>query len=140
MSSYVESVIGSGEQVEYEAKVSVWALLPLALLGVILLPLYGLGMIFWLIAILKYITTELTVTNKKIIAKTGFIKRDAIEMLLSKVESIQVNQSILGRMLNYGSVVVAGSDNPQTPVPGIASPIDFRNKFMEIQERTLNNG
>jgi len=88
MSSYVESVIGSGEQVEYEAKVSVWSLLPLILFGLVLLPLYGLGLIFWMIAILRYITTELAITNKKIIAKFGFIKRDTIEMLLPKIESI----------------------------------------------------
>jgi len=132
MSSYVESVIGSSEQVEYEAKVSVWSLLPLILFGLVLLPLYGLGLIFWMIAILRYITTELAITNKKIIAKFGFIKRDTIEMLLPKIESIQINQSILGRMLDYGSVIVAGAGNPQAPVRGIASLIEFRKKFMEI--------
>lgn len=79
-------------------------------------------------------TTELAITNKKIIAKFGFIKRDTIELLLSKAESVQVNQSILGRMFNYGSVVVSGAGNPQAPVPGIASPIEFRKRFMEIQE------
>lgn len=140
MSSYVESVIGSGEQVEYETKVSIWSLLPLILLGVVLLPFYGLGLIFWVMAILRYITTELAITNKKIIAKFGFIRRNTIEMLLPKIESIQVNQSILRRMLNYGSVIVAGAGNPQAPVPGIASPIEFRKKFMEIQELTVNNG
>jgi hypothetical protein len=49
-------------------------------------------------------------------------------------ESIQVNQSIFGRILNYGSIVVSGAGNPQAPVPGISDPMVFRRKFMEIQE------
>jgi len=134
MSSYIDSVISNDEKVEYQAKVSIWSMLPQFLLGLVLLPLFGIGLIFWAIALVRYLTTELAVTNKKIIAKFGFIKRDTIELLLSKAESVQVNQSILGRLFNYGSVVVAGAGNPQAPVPGIDKPIEFRRKFMEIQE------
>lgn len=133
-SSYIDSVISSGEKVEYQAKVSIWSMLPLFLLGLILLPLFGLGLIFLIMAVLRYMSTELAITNKKIIAKFGFIKRDTIELLLPKAESVQVNQSILGRILNYGDVVVSGAGNPQAPVPGIASPIEFRKRFMAIQE------
>ena len=140
MSSYVESVLSSGETVEYEAKVSIWSLMPLFIIGLVLLPLYGLGLIFWISAYLKYVSTELAITNKKIIAKFGFIKRDTIELLLPKVESIQVNQSLFGRMLNYGAIVVSGAGNPQAPVPGISSPIQFRRTFMDIQERLSSNG
>ena len=135
MSSYVQSVIGKDEKVEYEGKVSLWSLLPLILLGLVLLPLYGLGLIFWIAALIKYKTTELAITNKKIIAKFGFISRNTIELLLPKIESIQVNQTILGRMFNYGSIVASGTGNPQAPVPGISNPIEFRKKLMEIQER-----
>jgi len=135
MSSYVESVIGNDEKVEYEGQVSLWSLLPLFLLGLVLLPMYGVGLIFWVIAFIRYKTTELAITNKKVIAKFGFISRNSIELLLPKIESIQVNQSILGRMLNYGSIVASGAGNPQAPVPGISNPIEFRKKFMEIQER-----
>jgi len=134
MSSYIDSVIGAGEKVEHQAKVSIWSMIPLFLLGLILLPLFGIGLIFWIVAVLRYTSTELAITNKKIIAKFGFIKRDTIELLLPKAESIQVNQSILGRIFNYGSVVVSGAGNPQAPVPGIANPIEFRKRFMEIQE------
>ena len=139
MSSYVESVIGNGETVEQEAKVSVWSLLPLLILGLLLLPAAGLGLIFWIMAFLRYKTTELALTDKKIIAKFGFIKRNTIEILLPKIESIQVNQSMLGRMLNYGSIIASGSGNPQAPIPGISDPMVFRKKFMEIQEKVLEN-
>lgn len=136
MSSYIESVLSNNEKVLYSAKVSVWSLLPLLALGLLLLPFYGLGLLFWLAAYIRYKTTELGVTDKKIIAKFGFIKRDTIELLLPKVESIQVTQSILGRMLNYGSIVVSGAGNPQAPVPGIDAPMLFRKSFMEIQEKS----
>jgi len=139
MSSYVESVIGNGEAVEYEAKVSVWSQLPLLILGLFLLPADGLGLIFWIIAFIRYKTTELALTDKKIIAKFGFIKRDTIEILLPKIESIQVNQSMLGRMLNYGSIIASGAGNPQAPIPGISDPMAFRKKFMEVQEKALEN-
>ena len=136
MSSYIESVLSNNEKVLYSAKVSVWSLLPLLALGLLLLPFLGLGLLFWLAAYIRYKTTELGVTDKKIIAKFGFIKRDTIELLLPKVESIQVTQSILGRMLNYGSIVVSGAGNPQAPVPGIDAPMQFRKSFMEIQEKS----
>ncbi|MCG2635283.1 MAG: PH domain-containing protein [Gammaproteobacteria bacterium] len=139
MGSYVESVVGSGETVEYQASVSIWSMVPLFLLGLVLLPLFGIGLIFWVIAVLRYLTTELAVTNKKIIAKFGFISRNTIELLLPKVESIQVNQGIVGRICNFGSIVVSGAGNPQAPVPGIADPMAFRKRFMEIQEKTTNS-
>ena len=137
MSSYVDSIIGSGEEVLYEGQVSFWSFLPLILLGFILLPLY-IGPIFWIVALIRYKTTELVITNKKIIAKFGFISRNSIELLLPKIESVQVNQSILGRMFGYGSIVASGAGNPQAPVPGISQPIEFRKKFMEIQESVQN--
>jgi uncharacterized membrane protein YdbT with pleckstrin-like domain len=135
MSSYVQGVLSGGEDIKYEAKVSMWSMTPLFILGLLFLPLYGFGLLFWLIAYLRYISTELAVTNKKVIAKFGFIRRDTIELLLPKIESIQVNQTLFGRMLNYGSVVVSGAGNPQAPIPGISNPIEFRKQFMDIQEQ-----
>ena len=139
MSSYIDNVVGSGEKVEYHAKVSLWSMMPLFLLGLVLLPVYGLGLVIWVIAFLQYSSTELAITNKKIVAKFGFIKRDTIELLLPKAESVQVNQSILGRIFNFGSVVVSGAGNPQAPVPGIDNPMEFRKSFMEIQERATGS-
>lgn len=136
MSSYIQGVLGSDEQLLYSARVSVWSMLPLLLIGLLLLPFYGIGLLFWAAAYIRYQTTELGITNKKIIAKFGFIKRDTIELLLPKVESIQVRQSILGRLLNYGSIVVSGAGNPQAPIPGIAAPLQFRKSFADVQDKS----
>ena len=138
MSSYVQGVLSGGEVIQYEAKVSMWSMMPLFIWGLLLLPLYGFGLLFWLGAYLRYVSTELVVTNKKVIAKFGFIQRDTIELLLPKIESIQVNQSLFGRMLNYGSIVVSGAGNPQAPIPGVSKPIEFRKQFMVTQEKISN--
>jgi len=135
MSSYVESVLSSGEEVVYKAKVSFWSMLPLFILGLLLLGCIGIGVLFWIAAIMRYATTELAITNKKIIAKYGFIRRHTIELLLHKAEGVQVSQSVFGRILNYGSILVSGGGSTQTPILGIADPIAFKRKFSEIQEQ-----
>lgn len=132
--SYVQSSLTTGESVQHMGKISVWALMPLILLGLITLPLFGIGLIFWATAAIRYWTTELAITNKRVIAKTGLISRNTIELNLSKIESIRVDQSILGRIFNYGSIIVAGAGTPQAPVVGISNPMDFRKAFITAQE------
>jgi uncharacterized membrane protein YdbT with pleckstrin-like domain len=134
MASYVESALTKGEQVVYQGKVSILSLAPLLLLGLIFIAFYGLGLLFWAAAAIRYLTTELAITNKRVIAKFGLISRSTIEINLQKIESIQVNQGILGRIFNFGSIVVSGAGNPQAPIPGISSPLQFRRAFVDTQE------
>ena len=72
-------------------------------------------------------TTETDVTNLRIVHKTGFIKRRTFEMALDKVESVDVNQSIAGRLLNYGDVTIMGVGEGKETIATIASPLAFRN-------------
>ena len=72
-------------------------------------------------------TTETDVTNLRVVHKTGFIKRRTFEMALDKVESVDVNQSILGRLLNYGDVTILGVGEGKETISTIASPLAFRN-------------
>jgi uncharacterized membrane protein YdbT with pleckstrin-like domain len=72
-------------------------------------------------------TTETDVTNLRVVHKAGFIKRRTFEMSLDKVESVDVNQSILGRMLNYGDVTILGVGEGRETISTIASPLEFRN-------------
>ncbi|NMF90993.1 PH domain-containing protein [Aromatoleum petrolei] len=135
MASYIDGALIKDEKVVYTGNISLWSLAPLILLGLLFLALYGLGLIFWLVAFVRYKTTELAVTNKRVIAKFGFISRQTIELNINKVESIQVNQGILGRIFNFGSLVVSGAGNPQAPIPGISNPMSFRRVFMETQDQ-----
>lgn len=137
MGSYVNRNLASDEQVVYEAKVS-WAsqwLLILLGLGTIMM---GIGIVFLVVAVINVLTTELVITNKRVIAKFGLISRKTVELKNSKVESVQVDQSIMGRLLNFGSIVVSGAGGPQAPIPNISAPLQFRSKLNEMTEEREN--
>ena len=72
-------------------------------------------------------TTETDVTNLRVVHKTGFVRRRTFEISLDKVESVDVNQGILGRILNYGDVTILGVGEGRTTISTIASPLVFRN-------------
>src|ERR1700722_722773 len=72
------------------------------------------------------LTTETGVTNKRVVHKTGFIKRRTFEIALDKIESVDVNQSILGRILDYGDVTILGVGEGKEKIATIASPLAFR--------------
>jgi uncharacterized membrane protein YdbT with pleckstrin-like domain len=74
-------------------------------------------------------TTETDVTNFRVVHKTGFIQRQTFEMSVDKVESVDVNQSILGRIFNYGDVTVLGVGEGGKTLDMIASPLSFRNSI-----------
>jgi uncharacterized membrane protein YdbT with pleckstrin-like domain len=138
--AYVEKVLTSGESVIYQARISWWSQLPLLILGVLSLAAAGIGLIFLLAAVINYFSTELAITNKRVIAKFGFIRRTTIEINLSRIESIQVRQGLLGRVFDYGSIVVSGAGNPQAPIPSVSNPLGFRRAFAESQERFSQPG
>ena len=74
-------------------------------------------------------TTETDVTDRRVVHKTGFIKRRTFEMALDKIESVDVNQSILGRILDYGDVTIMGVGEGRESIKTIASPLAFRNSI-----------
>ncbi len=98
----------------------------------ILLIAFFIGIIFFIIAVLNVMTTELALTNKKVIAKFGFIRRSTIELNLDKVESISVEQGFIGRMFNFGSIIVRGTGGSQAPIPYIARPLEFRQQVNDL--------
>jgi uncharacterized membrane protein YdbT with pleckstrin-like domain len=71
-------------------------------------------------------TTELAVTNRRIIHKTGLIRRHTIEMSRAQVESVDVEQGLLGRMLGFGDITVRGTGTTFEPFRYIAGPLQFR--------------
>ena len=75
-------------------------------------------------------STEMAITNRRVIAKFGFIWRKTFEIDRQKVESVKVDQSILGRILDYGTVTITGTGSSSEPVQNIDSPLEFRNKLL----------
>jgi uncharacterized membrane protein YdbT with pleckstrin-like domain len=85
-----------------------------------------LGLLRLLAGFVRRATTEFAVTNRRVIYKFGLIRRVTFEMNLSTVESVHVEQSILGRMLNYGQVEIRGTGSSFTPDNLITDPLAFR--------------
>ena len=83
------------------------------------------------LAVLKRNATEMAVTNRRILIKSGVISRRTIELLLSRVESIVITEPIFGRMLGYGTVIVRGTGGTPEPFGLIAHPMEFRRCVQE---------
>ena len=93
--------------------------------------LMGLGVFLLLDAFIRCKTTELAVTNQRVIAKYGLITRNTIEINLSQIEGLNVDQSLLGRLLNYGNIIVGGTGGKKSPIKYIKEPLDFRRTVNE---------
>jgi uncharacterized membrane protein YdbT with pleckstrin-like domain len=79
--------------------------------------------------------TEMAVTNRRVVIKTGLASRKTIEMLLNKVESIEVSETTAGRMLGYGTVVVIGTGGTSEPFHTVAHPLQFRSQVQHQIEK-----
>jgi len=139
---YVSENLLPGEQVIRQAAVHWFVFVPGAVLLVIafllrdappILPVMfvSLGIFFLIRAAIIQTTTELAITTQRVIAKTGLISRKTMELNLPKVESLTVNQSVFGRMLDFGTVVVSGTGGNKTPIPSIIQPLEFRRIVMQ---------
>jgi membrane protein YdbS with pleckstrin-like domain len=76
-------------------------------------------------------TSEFAVTNKRVIIKVGWIRRRSVETLLTKVEGIEVNQGICGRVFDYGTIVITGTGGSKESFEQIGAPLVFRRKVQE---------
>ena len=140
---YVETILEPGERVTHRAYlhwiIYVRAALPTVIGGLIyfaaidsdamttiglLLVLFGALCI--LNAAINRWTTEIAVTDWRIILKRGLIRRDTIEINTPQVESVDVSQSILGRLLNYGTVIVRGTGGGLNPLAYVSAPLPLR--------------
>ena len=90
----------------------------------------GIGLVFTIIligdGIVRRVSTEVGVSNRRVLIKKGLFSERSIEVLLPKIESIGVRQSVLGRMLGYGSVIVRGTGGTFETFDKIRQPSEFR--------------
>jgi uncharacterized membrane protein YdbT with pleckstrin-like domain len=91
----------------------------------------AVGLVFGVLSLLsawwRRLTTEVTVTENRVIYKRGFIRRHTFEMNMNKVESVHVNQSMMGRIFDYGDILIRGTGSSFEPLRLIARPLQFRN-------------
>ncbi len=163
--SYVEKHLIEGETIIYETRLH-WIVLVVPILLGLLFGLTGLAMFVlsarttggksaasesmivvgaaFLIVALIFIgrgilvrnATEMTVTNKRVFVKVGLAARRTIELLLSRVESIGVEESVMGRMLGYGRVIVHGTGGTPEVFNMIAHPLEFRTQVQQQIEKS----
>lgn len=87
---------------------------------------------------LAFVSSELVITDRRVLIKTGIVRRRTLEMFISKVESIAVDQGFLGRLLDYGSVVIRGTGGMEEPFETIAHPIQLRNAVQRLQHGAVS--
>ena len=97
------------------------------------LVLGGVGMIGH--SYLRLISTELAITNRRVIAKTGFISRNTFEVMLNRVEGANIDQTVWGRIFGFGSIFVHGTGGGITPIDYISEPLKFKKELMTWVER-----
>ncbi|MFC1825438.1 PH domain-containing protein [Thermodesulfobacteriota bacterium] len=151
---YIENNLLVGEEVFYKTRlhwaIFIWPVILLvpavwllaeankgsmagAFFGVLLM--FG-GLIWILVVLARYYSSEFGVTNLRIVWKTGLLFRNTLEMMLSKVEGIQVEQDPFGRAFGFGNVIVTGTGGTQDPFKNIRAPLVFRQKVHEQIEGT----
>lgn len=128
LSAFAPSILTSFIGAEFAADFH-----PFYLDGVLILT--GLGCVFLLFEYLKQISTELAVTDRRVIAKFGFISRTTYELFLDKVEGANVDQTFWGRILGYGSVLVKGTGGGISPIHNVANPIEFQKSLLDMVNR-----
>jgi uncharacterized membrane protein YdbT with pleckstrin-like domain len=93
------------------------------------------GVVAILMGMVRRSATEMAVTNRRVVIKTGLLSRKTIEMLLSKVESIEVSETVFGRMLGYGTIVVIGTGGTPEPFHKVAHTLEFRSQVQQQIEK-----
>ena len=132
MGLFIENSLIPGEKIEFKANITWLSQLPLFIFALILIKTIVIPILFVTIAIINMLTTELVVTNKKVIGKTGFIRRVSIDLPLNRIESINIHQGIIGRILGYGKVAICGVGGNNVSIPFVKTPLNFRHVVMNL--------
>ena len=90
-------------------------------------------------AYFMYQFSEYGITDKRIVMKTGWIQRRSIEIFLEKVEAIYIDQTIMGRIFAYGTIIIVGTGGSKDPFLYVPHPLEFRNRAQQqidnVEER-----
>ena len=138
--AYVDSSLLPDEQIVYKATLhwtifwQCWVIILIGIVSLIFQPIVGgliifVGLLVGLRKFIEYKTSEFAVTTKRVIIKVGVFRRRTLELLLRQVEAISVEQTVLGRMLGYGSVTLTGTGGVREVFHNILSPLEFRRQI-----------
>lgn len=129
---YVDRMLGVNETVLGFTRPTWWSgFWVYVLAAIFLLPTSGLSLIFIIPVVINTLTTEIALTNKRVIIKKGLLRRDADELRISKIEFVKVNQSITGRILGYSTISIVGTGGTKLVARGCAKGNQFRQKIFD---------
>jgi uncharacterized membrane protein YdbT with pleckstrin-like domain len=147
VTAYINKVLEPGEKIAFQGRlspVSYWPSVVVIIVGLIIavglsgfkiIEYFGLAVIvvglvigFWIWV--QRATTEIVVTDRRVILKTGLVSRRTVEINLTRVESVDVRQSIAGRILNFGDVLIRGTGAGEEPIRMIEAPLEFRRRVL----------
>jgi len=149
--SYIDGNLLPGERVVYRTRLH-WLLFtgPVLFTVVVLLPIawflgigawkaftwipLALGLCILLATFIKRHSSDFAVTNKRVMMKVGVFSTRSIELLLTKIEAIAVNQSFIGRVFGYGDIVVTGSGGTREAFSNIQGPLEFRRAVQSVTD------
>ena|SRR3990167_1153903 len=95
--------------------------------------------VYWLLtAFITYKTSEYGVTDKRVLMKTGWVRRTSVELFLRKLEAINVDQSIPGRLLNYGTIMIIGTGGTNDPYLYVPTPLHFRKIVQQQVDKLID--
>jgi uncharacterized membrane protein YdbT with pleckstrin-like domain len=123
---YVEQNLAPGEAVVYRSRLTGWNWVGAILLVLLLGWLLGLGIVLALIVAVRQLSTEVAVTNRRFIYKTGWISRRVHDIHLAKIESSNLQQSLMGRLFGYGTLSVHGTGVGSIELPNVDNPNELK--------------
>ena len=129
---YVEDTIGTNEKIVYTVKFH-WIYTFSAFLYLLFLGVFIIGIIIFIKMMINKWTTERVLTDSRYIQKNGWIARNTEEISIYKIEEVDLSQSILGRVLGYGSISISGTGSGNIVLKSIDDPLIFQKHLNDLR-------
>ena len=129
---YVQDTIGTNEKIVYIVKFH-WVYTLSAILYLLFFGIFIIGIIIFFSMLINKWTTERVLTDSRYIQKIGWIARNTEEISINKIEEVVLSQTILGRILGYGSISISGTGSGKISLTSIDNPLDFQKHLNNLR-------
>ena len=131
--SYIKKSLSTGEEIKYLFKHHWLTKLPMVFWAIIAIPTLGLTLLLSIYSWLYYRTIEQGITNKRLILKQGIISRKTEEMQIAAIETVEITQSVFGRILGYGMVKVTGRGDSEIKFEYVDDPLAVKRRIGSVE-------
>ena len=137
--SYIEKTLGSNERILYRVNYH-WLWTAIAVLSLIFLGTFIIGIFIFLYMMIKKWTTERCITNYRLLQKTGWIARNTQEIRIDRMEEINLKQTIIDRIFDSGNIIVTGVGEGELELKFIDEPLIFQKKLNNLKQTFTKEG